>query len=42
MDDPAPLERFWRRYSESPRGFDSRMPVICERFRLVYPRPAES
>ncbi|MCS5498131.1 ASCH domain-containing protein [Cnuibacter physcomitrellae] len=30
-------ERFWRTYSTSPRGFDARMPVVCEEFRLVYP-----
>ncbi len=30
-------ERFWREYSESPRGFAPDMPVVCERFRLVYP-----
>lgn len=30
-------ERFWREYSADPRGFDPAMPVVCERFRLVYP-----
>lgn len=29
-------ERFWRNYSENPRGFEPDMPVVCERFRLVY------
>jgi len=29
-------ERFWREHSESPRGFAPDMPVVCERFRLVY------
>ena len=31
-------ERFWREHSESPRGFEPDMPVVCERFRLRYPR----
>lgn len=31
-------ERFWREHSESPRGFDPDMPVLCERFRLIHPR----
>lgn len=30
-------ERFWRRHSESPRGFAPDMPVVCERFTLVFP-----
>ncbi|QIK62870.1 ASCH domain-containing protein [Leucobacter viscericola] len=29
-------ERYWRNYSENPRGFEPDMPVICERFRVVY------
>lgn len=29
-------ERYWRNYSENPRGFEADMPVICERFRVVY------
>lgn len=29
-------ERFWRNHSENPRGFEPDMPVVCERFRLVY------
>ncbi|WP_053352218.1 ASCH domain-containing protein [Leucobacter musarum] len=33
----AAHERYWRAYSENPRGFAADMPVICERFRLVYP-----
>lgn len=30
--------RYWREHSENPRGFSPKMPVICERFRLLYPR----
>lgn len=30
-------ERFWREYSENPRGFAPDMPVVCEAFVLVYP-----
>ena len=30
-------ERFWRLHSESPKGYAPDMPVLCERFRLVYP-----
>lgn len=33
----AAHERYWRAYSENPRGFAPDMPVICERFTLVYP-----
>jgi uncharacterized protein YhfF len=33
----AAHERFWRAYSENPRGFEPDMPVICELFRLVFP-----
>lgn len=29
-------ERFWREHSENPRGYEPDMPVLCERFRLVY------
>ncbi len=29
-------EKFWREHSEDPRGFAYDMPIICERFRLVY------
>ncbi|MBL3686015.1 ASCH domain-containing protein [Leucobacter zeae] len=29
-------EWYWRTYSESPRGFAPDMPVVCERFRLVW------
>ncbi|MCS3844497.1 ASCH domain-containing protein [Microbacterium sp. AK031] len=29
-------ERYWREYSENPRGFEPDMPVVCERFRLMY------
>jgi len=31
-------ERFWREHSENERGYAPDMPVLCERFRLVYPR----
>lgn len=33
----AAHERYWRAYSENPRGFEPRTPVICERFRLIFP-----
>lgn len=33
-------ERYWRLHSENPRGFAPDMPVVCERFRLVYRTPA--
>ena len=33
-------ERYWRSHSENPRGFAPDMPVVCERFRLVYRAPA--
>ncbi|MBY6062659.1 ASCH domain-containing protein [Microbacterium esteraromaticum] len=33
-------ERFWRNHSESPRGWEPDMPVLCERFELVHPLPA--
>ena len=29
-------EQFWRDYSENPRGFEPDMPVVCERFRVIY------
>ncbi|MGO1410039.1 MULTISPECIES: ASCH domain-containing protein [unclassified Microbacterium] len=29
-------ERFWRTYGESGRGFAPDMPVICERFEVVW------
>jgi len=31
-------ERFWREHSENTRGFEPDMPVVCELFRLRYPR----
>ncbi|MCR2783861.1 MULTISPECIES: ASCH domain-containing protein [unclassified Microbacterium] len=34
-------ERYWRNHSENPRGYEPDMPVVCERFRLLYP-PAAS
>jgi uncharacterized protein YhfF len=30
-------ERYWREHSENPRGWEPDMPVVCERFVLVYP-----
>ncbi|OII10841.1 ASCH domain-containing protein [Curtobacterium sp. MCBA15_009] len=30
-------EAYWRAHSENPRGFEPDMPVVCERFRLVWP-----
>ena len=30
-------ERYWRQHSENPRGFEPDMPVLCERFRVVFP-----
>ncbi len=32
-------ERYWRAHSENPRGFEPDMPVLCERFRLLWPEP---
>lgn len=32
-------ERFWRNYSENPRGYEPDMPVVCERFRVLYAAP---
>lgn len=29
-------EQYWREHSENPRGFESDMPVVCERLRLLY------
>lgn len=29
-------ESFWREYSQDPRGFSADMPIVCERFRLMY------
>ncbi|MFJ4045924.1 ASCH domain-containing protein [Microbacterium sp. NPDC089987] len=29
-------ERYWRRYSDSPRGFEPDMPVVCEAFRVLH------
>ena len=29
-------ERYWREHSENPRGFAPDMPVLCERFEVVY------
>lgn len=31
-------ERFWREHSQNSRGFAPDMPVVCERFRLVWTR----
>lgn len=30
-------ERFWRQHSENARGYEPDMPVICERFRVLFP-----
>lgn len=30
-------EWYWREHSENARGFEPDMPVVCERFRLVFP-----
>ena len=30
-------ERYWREHSQNPRGYEDDMPVVCERFRLLYP-----
>lgn len=30
-------ERYWREHSENSRGFEPDMPVVCERFRLLFP-----
>ena len=30
-------ERYWREHSENSRGYEPDMPVVCERFRLVFP-----
>lgn len=32
-------ERYWREHSENPRGFAPGMPVLCERFELVWTVP---
>lgn len=33
----AAHERYWREHSENDRGFAPDMPVLCERFVLLYP-----
>ncbi|WP_120004244.1 ASCH domain-containing protein [Nesterenkonia muleiensis] len=30
-------ERFWRQHSKSEHGFAPEMPVVCERFRRLFP-----
>ena len=30
-------ERYWREHSENPKGFAPDMPVLSERFRLLWP-----
>lgn len=30
-------ERFWRHHGQDPRGFARDMPVVCERFEMVFP-----
>lgn len=32
-------ERYWRTHSESARGFEPDMPVVCEEFRVIHPVP---
>lgn len=29
-------EHYWRTYSESPRGFEPGMPVVCEQFQVLH------
>lgn len=29
-------ERYWRNHSDNPRGFEPDMPVVCERFHVVW------
>ena len=29
-------QRFWERHSTDPRGFAPDMPVVCERFEVVW------
>jgi uncharacterized protein YhfF len=33
----ASHERYWREHSENPRGWAPDMPVVCERFRMLWP-----
>ncbi len=33
-------ERYWRAHSENSRGFAPDMPVLCERFEVVYREPS--
>ncbi len=33
-------ERYWREHSDNPRGYEPDMPVVCERFRVLYPAAA--
>lgn len=37
----ASHERYWREHSEDPRGWAPDMPVVCERFRLLWPTPSD-
>ncbi len=37
----AEHERFWREHADSPRGWAPDMPVVCERFRLLWPTTAD-
>lgn len=30
-------ERYWTNYSSHALGYDEAMPIVCERFELVYP-----
>jgi uncharacterized protein YhfF len=33
----ASHQRYWQEHSEDPRGWAPDMPVVCERFRLLWP-----
>ncbi|WP_105567749.1 ASCH domain-containing protein [Microbacterium halophytorum] len=35
-------EHFWRTYAENPKGFDPKMPVVCESFRLLRAESADA
>ncbi|PYY36416.1 ASCH domain-containing protein [Curtobacterium sp. MCBD17_030] len=37
----ASHERYWRQHSADPRGWAPDMPVVCERFRLLWPTRVE-
>lgn len=35
-------EHYWRQHSENSRGYEPAMPVVCERFKLVYSEPGSA